>query len=160
MKVNVNKNGTGNKVKPTPTAAPEVPQEVNENVAANPVDELIQDALQQEAEQELANIEPDTDPTAIPEHTKPFNVSVSLEDTMFRVEVLTDLIEKREKLVSSLKKLNSFDTSRDNRGLGLQLRDGNASWETNNTGVIATLVIGLKAEISKKIIEVNSQIKF
>jgi hypothetical protein len=140
--IKVNQNGKKAKSDEQPKADVTTP--------INPVDEIINEAFSDEA-QELKN---ETTPE------KPLAISYDLETTMNRVEVLTDLIERRERLVASLKKLNSFDLSTDNRGLELKLGDGQNRWETTNSAVITSLITGVKAELARKIVEVNSEIRF
>jgi len=84
-----------------------------------------------------------------------------LEDRILKVQVLSDLINKREKLMDSLKKITAFRFSSENRNDKLTIEDAdNNEFTTTNTEVLAEVVNVIKATINKKIAEVNALIIF
>jgi hypothetical protein len=84
-----------------------------------------------------------------------------LEDRIYRVQQLSDLIERHEKLQESLKKLQSFKLSSDGRGDEIVITDSKRNtWQTSNTAVIADVIEVMKATLQKKLSETEAQIFF
>jgi hypothetical protein len=83
-----------------------------------------------------------------------------LEDRVLRVQQLSDLVAKREKLRESLKKLKSIKTSSDNRSLCITIEDSESEWETYNTDAIKACVATMEQTINSKLQEVEALIKF
>jgi hypothetical protein len=84
-----------------------------------------------------------------------------LEDRIYRVQQLSDLIAKREKLQESLKKLKAFKLSTDSRLDSLTIEDGEGNeFVTSNTAAITDVIECLKATLQKKLHEVEAQIVF
>lgn len=98
-------------------------------------------------------------PTIAPEKRNDANEQKPLEDRIFRVQQLSDLVSRREKLQDSLKKLNSFKLSSDSRLDSLTIEDGEGhEFSTSNTAAIADVIQCLKASIQKKLQEVEALI--
>jgi hypothetical protein len=83
-----------------------------------------------------------------------------VEDRVLKVQQLSDLVAKREKLLESLKKLKSIKASSENRGLKITIEDDNDEWETFNTDAIKTCIASMEVTIKGKLQEVEAQIKF
>lgn len=83
-----------------------------------------------------------------------------VEDRVLKVQQLFDLINKREKLKESLKKLNSIKASSDNRDLKITIEDDNEEWETHNTDAIRDCIATMKATIQTKLKEAEDSIRF
>ena len=86
---------------------------------------------------------------------------IPLEDRILRIQVLGDLIAKREKLQDSLKKISSYKFSSESRFDKLTIEDGEGNeFTTTNTDVLKEVVATIKATILRKISEVDSFITF
>ena len=85
----------------------------------------------------------------------------SLEDRFYKMDTLFSLRERYDKLKETLDKLNKFKLSTDGRNDNIILRDDKSNtFSTSNPEVIAKLVEWLKEDLTKKIKDVDSQIKF
>lgn len=85
----------------------------------------------------------------------------NLEDRILRIQILSDLIAKREKLQDSLKKISSYKFSSESRFDKLTIEDGEGNeFSTTNTDVLKEVVATIKATILRKIAEVDSSITF
>jgi hypothetical protein len=83
-----------------------------------------------------------------------------VEDRVLKVQQLSDLVAKREKLQESLKKLKSIKASSENRGLKITIEDDNNEWETFNTDAIKNCIASMEVTIQAKLHEVEQKIKF
>lgn len=83
-----------------------------------------------------------------------------VEDRVLKVQQLSDLVAKREKLQESLKKLKSIKASSENRGLKITIEDDNDEWETFNTDAIKTCIASMEVTIKAKLDEVEQNIRF
>lgn len=84
-----------------------------------------------------------------------------LEDRIFKVQQLTHLIDKRDKLQESLRKLNAFKLSTDGRNDELRIEDGEGNeFFTTNSAAIGDVVSTLKASIQSKLLETEALILF
>ncbi len=83
-----------------------------------------------------------------------------IEDRIYKVQVLTDLVDRREKLKESLKKLTSFKLSTDGRSDKLTITDSKNEFFTSNTVAIKDVIETLKTSLQKKLDEVEAQIIF
>ncbi len=85
----------------------------------------------------------------------------SLEDRFYKMDTLFSLRERYEKLKDTLDKLNKFKLSTDERSDNIILRDDKGNtFSTSNPAVIAKAVDWLKEDLTAKIKNVDSQIKF
>lgn len=85
----------------------------------------------------------------------------TIEDRIFRVQQLGDLVEKHSTLVDAKKKLDSFKLSSDGNRDTLTIRDSKGKeFTTTNSNVIADVVETLKKSIADKIEAVGKQIVF
>jgi hypothetical protein len=86
---------------------------------------------------------------------------LSLEQKIEKVENLKILIEKREILEESRKKLNAFVIGSPNFGENIKLTDeeGN-TFQTSNTEVFTKVVATIKETLIEKIKEIETEIKF
>ena len=101
-------------------------------------------------------------PVAAPEKPKEQKEEQpNLEDRILRIQILSDLIAKREKLQDSLKKISSYKFSSESRFDKLTIEDGEGNeFTTTNTDVLKEVVATIKATILRKIGEVDSSITF
>ena len=92
-------------------------------------------------------------PSPIPE--------LKLEQKIEKVETLKMLIEKREILEDSRKKLNSFVIGSPQFGESIKLTDENGnSFQTSNTEVLTKVIATIKETLIEKIAEIEKEIKF
>ena len=92
-------------------------------------------------------------PAPIPELT--------LEQKIEKVETLKMLIEKREILEDSRKKLNSFVIGSPQFGESIKLTDENGnSFQTSNTEVLTKVIATIKETLIEKIAEIEKDINF
>ena len=100
----------------------------------------------------------------IPAHPIPKPVIVpelSLEQKIEKVENLKILIEKREILEDSRKKLNSFVVGSPQFGESIKLTDENGNtFQTSNTEVFTKVIATIKDTLIEKIAEIENEIKF
>ena len=86
---------------------------------------------------------------------------LSLEQKIEKVENLKILIEKREILEESRKKLNSFVVGSPNFGESIKLTDENDNvFQTSNTEVFTKVIDTIKVTLIEKIKEIEEQINF
>jgi hypothetical protein len=86
---------------------------------------------------------------------------LSLEQKIEKVENLKILIEKREILEDSRKKLNSFVVGSPQFGENIKLTDENGNtFQTSNTEVLTKIITSIKDTLIEKIAEIETQIKF
>jgi hypothetical protein len=86
---------------------------------------------------------------------------LSLEQKIEKVENLKVLIEKREVLEESRKKLNSFVVGSPQFGENIKLTDENGNtFQTSNTEVFSKVVETIKSTLIEKIKEIETQIQF
>lgn len=86
---------------------------------------------------------------------------LSIEQKIEKIENLKTLIEKREKLEASRKKLNSFVVGSNQFSENLVLTDENGnSFTTSNTEVFTKVVDTIKETLVSKIAEIEKQIEF
>jgi hypothetical protein len=86
---------------------------------------------------------------------------LSLEQKIEKVENLKILIEKREILEDSRKKLNSFVVGSPQFGENIKLTDENGNtFQTSNTEVLTKVITTIKDTLIEKISEIEIQIKF
>ena len=82
-----------------------------------------------------------------------------LEDRIFKIQMLGDLIERREKFQETIKKLNSFKVSTDGTRDKLTITDGKGNeFFTTNSACIAEVVTSLKTSLQNKLVETEAQI--
>ncbi len=82
-----------------------------------------------------------------------------LEDRILKVQMLGDLVERREKLIETSKKLNSFKVSTDGNRDKLVINDSKGNeFLTSNTLAIKEVIEFLKTSILKQIAETEAQI--
>ena len=88
-------------------------------------------------------------------------IELTLEQKIEKVENLKLLIEKREILEESRKKLNAFVIGSPNFGENIKLTDeeGN-TFQTSNTEVFTKVVATIKETLIEKIKEIETEIKF
>lgn len=85
----------------------------------------------------------------------------SLEDRFYKMDTLFALRERYEKLKETLDKLNKFKLSTEGRSDSIAIRDDKGNtFSTSNPDVVTKMVEWLKEDLTKKIKEVDSQIKF
>ncbi len=96
------------------------------------------------------------------EPAKPVIVpELSLEQKIEKVENLKILIEKREILEDSRKKLNSFVVGSPQFGESIKLTDENDNvFQTSNTEVFTKVIATIKETLIEKIAEIENEIKF
>lgn len=98
------------------------------------------------------------------EAVKPVEIPVpelTLEQKIEKVENLKTLIEKREILEQSRKKLNSFVVGANQFNEAIKLTDENGnSFQTSNTEVFAKVVDTINSTLIEKIKEIELQINF
>ena len=98
--------------------------------------------------------------TTVKEVLKPAPV-LSLEQKIEKVENLTILIEKREVLEESRKKLNAFVIGSPQFGENIKLADENGNiFQTSNTEVFTKVIEVIKSTLIEKIAEIETQIQF
>ena len=86
---------------------------------------------------------------------------IPLEDRILKIQVLGDLISKREKLQDSLKKISSYKFSTENRFDKLTIEDGEGhEFSTTNSDVLKDVVSTIKETIIRKIADVDNLITF
>jgi len=86
---------------------------------------------------------------------------LSLEQKIEKVENLKILIEKREILEDSRKKLNSFVVGSPQFGESIKLTDENDNvFQTSNTEVFTKVIDTIKVTLIEKIKEIEEQINF
>jgi hypothetical protein len=84
-----------------------------------------------------------------------------VEDRILKVSQLADLCEKRETLLETRQKLNSFKLSTDGNRDTLKISDSRGKeFITSNSGVIADVVEVMKKTIDSKLAEVENLIRF
>lgn len=91
-------------------------------------------------------------------HQKP---QLTLEQKIEKVETLKTLIEKREKLEASRKKLTAFVVGANQFSENIVLTDENGNtFKTSNTEVFAKVVDTIQTTLVSKIAEIENQIEF
>lgn len=123
--------------------------------------EVIEHAQKQEPEPQAAQTEapaPVPEVVEIPEPPKP---TLTLEQKIEKVANLKTLIEKRERLEESRKKLTSFviGTNQFNENIILTDENGN-TFKTSNSEVFAKVVEAINSTLVSKIREIETQIEF
>lgn len=94
----------------------------------------------------------------VPAPPKP---QLTLEQKIERIENLKTLIEKREKLEASRKKLTSFVVGANQFSECIVLTDENGNtFKTSNTEVFAKVVDAINSTLVTKITEIEQQIEF
>ena len=105
-----------------------------------------------EVKPELSNLQ-----VVAPEPEKP---NLSIDDIFFKMDKMYSLRDRREKLKDSLDKLMKFKLSSDSRTDNIILSDKNGStFTTFNPEVITKTIDWLKEDLTKKIEEVENQIR-
>ena len=95
-----------------------------------------------------------------PDTKEPEKSTLSIDDIFYKMDMLYSLRDKREKLKDSLDKLTKFKLSSDSRTDNIILSDKNGStFSTFNPEVIAKTIDWLKEDLTKKIEEVENQIR-
>ena len=112
------------------------------------------DKQQEEISKKVEVLAPPTPkPVIVPE--------LSLEQKIEKVENLKILIEKREILEDSRKKLNSFVVGSPQFGESIKLTDENDNvFQTSNTEVFTKVIATIKETLIEKIAEIETEIKF
>ena len=86
---------------------------------------------------------------------------LSLEQKIEKVENLKILIEKREILEDSRKKLNAFVIGSPQFGENIKLTDEHGNtFQTSNTEVLSKVIATIKDTLVEKIKEIETEIKF
>ncbi len=83
-----------------------------------------------------------------------------LEDRILKIQMLGDLVAKREKLQDSLKKINSFKFSSETRLDKLTIEDEDNEFTTSNTSVLKDVVATIKTTVQRRLAEVDAQLTF
>jgi hypothetical protein len=83
-----------------------------------------------------------------------------LEDRVLKIQILSDLVGRHEKLNTSCKLLQSLDLSSENRELKITIEDGDEEWATTNTDAIRVCVEGLISAHKSRVAELENQIRF
>jgi len=84
-----------------------------------------------------------------------------IEDRVLKVQMLGDLVERRDKLLETQRKLNSFKLSSDGSRDKLSINDGKSNeFLTTNSAVIKDVIETLKVSIQQKLDDVEKQIVF
>jgi hypothetical protein len=83
-----------------------------------------------------------------------------LDERVMKVNVLADLVSRREKLQDSLKKLQSINTATDRHELKITIEDADDEWTTQNTNAIVNCIDTIGKTIQGKILELDAQIKW
>jgi len=92
---------------------------------------------------------------------EPVVVELTLDQKIEKVENLKTLIEKRELLETSRKKLNSFVVGTNQFSESIILSDENGNtFKTSNTEVFTKVVETIKTTLIAKISEIEEQIEF
>lgn len=109
-------------------------------------------------EKPKAEAKPSVEKTPVKEVVTP---SLSLDQKIEKVENLKTLIDKREKLEASRKKLNSFvvGTNQFNESIVLTDEHGN-TFQTSNSEVFSKVVSSINETLIEKINEIEKQIEF
>lgn len=95
-----------------------------------------------------------------PDNKEPEKPTLSIDDIFYKMDMLYSLRDKREKLKDSLDKLTKFKLSSDSRTDNVILSDKNGStFSTFNPEVIAKTIDWLKEDLTKKIEEVEKEIR-
>ena len=108
-----------------------------------------------EKKQELSQLH-----VSAPVIQEPEKPTLSIDDIFYKMDMLYSLRDKREKLKDSLDKLTKFKLSSDSRTDNIILSDKNGStFSTFNPEVIGKTIDWLKEDLTKKIEEVEAQIR-
>lgn len=92
---------------------------------------------------------------------EPAKAQMTLEQKIEKIENLKTLIEKRERLEASRKKLTAFVVGANQFSENIVLTDENGnSFKTSNTEVFAKVVDTIQNTLVSKIAEIESQIEF
>ena len=84
-----------------------------------------------------------------------------LEDRFYKLDELFSLRDRHEKLKDSFDKLNKFKLSAEGRSDSITLKDDKGNlFTTHNLDVVKKMVDMLKEDLTTKIKEVDSQIRF
>jgi len=126
-------------------------EEVKKASSVQTAKTLIVDKRQEEISKKVEI--PSPTPAPVPELT--------LEQKIEKVENLKILIEKREILEDSRKKLNSFVVGSPQFGESIKLTDEHGNtFNTSNTEVFTKVIATIKDTLIDKIAEIETQIKF
>lgn len=86
-------------------------------------------------------------------------IVISLEDKIYQNQILTDLIERREKIMDSLKKLQSFKLAADSNRDSILISDGYGNeFRTSNTDAVKNTMDLIKSSLQTKLQSVESSI--
>jgi hypothetical protein len=86
---------------------------------------------------------------------------LSLDEKIAKVEILSVLIEKREKLQESRKKLTAFVLGNHSFDENIVLTDSQGNtFRTSNTEVVSSVVKVIRETLETKIREIETEIKF
>ena len=84
-----------------------------------------------------------------------------LEDRILKIQQLSDLIERREKIADALKKLSSFKFSSDGSRDSITIRDGKGNeFITSNSKAIALVYDTLKSSLQSQLSDTEAAIVF
>lgn len=98
------------------------------------------------------------DSVVIPETVKP---ELSIDQKIEKIENLKTLIDKRDRLEGSRKKLNSFVVGANQFSENIMLTDENGhTFKTSNTEVFKKVVETIRETLVSKISEIENQIEF
>ncbi len=87
--------------------------------------------------------------------------ALTLDQKIEKIENLKTLIEKREKLEASRKKLNAFVVGTNNFNESIKLTDENGNvFQTSNTEVFSKVISTINETLIEKIREIETQINF
>jgi hypothetical protein len=138
--------------KPNGQEKPEVKTVETVETFVEPVENVEKVEKPVEAVQEVIKI------VEVPAPPKP---QLTLEQKIERIENLKTLIEKREKLEASRKKLTSFVVGANQFSECIVLTDENGNtFKTSNTEVFAKVVDAINSTLVTKITEIEQQIEF
>ncbi len=84
--------------------------------------------------------------------------SSPLDDRVLKIQMLADIIEKRDKISSSLRKLQSINTSSEGREVTITIEDAKTEWETANSEAIKFCIENLITSHKQKLAELETQI--
>ena len=118
-----------------------------------PIHKVVEKKTETEKKEEVKKASSVETPKAVTELT--------LEQKIEKVETLKMLIEKREILEDSRKKLNSFVIGSPQFGESIKLTDENGNnFQTSNTEVLTKVIATIKDTLIEKIAEIEKEIKF
>ena len=143
-----------------------IAKKVNEKVStketkANSISiKAIEKKVKSDNEKSSEQVKPVIEKKEFPE-VKPIEPVLTLEQKIEKVENLKTLVDKREKLELSRKKLQSFIIGTNNFNENIVLTDENGNtFKTSNSEVFTKVVEAINSTLISKISEIEQEIRF